>query len=175
MFSWFINWDVCGRKTSWSDLRYCTSTFLKVSRKVSGSIPDEVIEFLNWPNISSRTIALGSTQPLTETSTRNVPGGKGWPASKADNLKAICEQIIQKCGSLDVFEPWGPPWPVTRIALPFLPGKISYNVSRNSRYPELEMKPRLSEYEATVVIIEQWQWILKNFFQPLSLPFDKNI
>jgi hypothetical protein len=28
------------------------------------------------PNPSSRTMALGSTQPLTEMSTRNVPGGK---------------------------------------------------------------------------------------------------
>jgi hypothetical protein len=26
---------------------------------------------------SSRTMALGSTQPLTEMSTRNLPGGKG--------------------------------------------------------------------------------------------------
>jgi hypothetical protein len=29
-------------------------------------------------------MALGSTQPLTETSTRNLPGGKGRPARKAD-------------------------------------------------------------------------------------------
>jgi hypothetical protein len=25
-------------------------------------------------------MALGQTQPLTEMSTRNLPGGKGWPA-----------------------------------------------------------------------------------------------
>jgi hypothetical protein len=47
------------------------------SREVVGSIPDEVIGFFNWPNPSSRTRALGSTQPLTEMSTRNIPGGKG--------------------------------------------------------------------------------------------------
>jgi hypothetical protein len=41
-------------------------------------------------------MALGSTQPLTEISTRNLPGGKGQPACKADNLTAICEPIIQK-------------------------------------------------------------------------------
>jgi hypothetical protein len=40
-----------------------------------GSIPDEVIGFVNWPNPSSRTMALGLTQPLTEMSTRNLPGG----------------------------------------------------------------------------------------------------
>jgi hypothetical protein len=39
-------------------------------------------------------MALGSTQSLTEMSTRNFPGGKGRPASKADNLTAICEPIV---------------------------------------------------------------------------------
>jgi hypothetical protein len=58
------------------------------------SIPDEVTEFFNWPNPSSRTMALGSTQPLTEMSTRNLHGGKGRPARKADNLTAICEPIV---------------------------------------------------------------------------------
>jgi hypothetical protein len=39
-------------------------------------------------------MALESTQPLTDMSTRNLPGGKGRPARKADNLTAICEPII---------------------------------------------------------------------------------
>jgi hypothetical protein len=64
------------------------------SRKVASSNPDEVIGFFNWPNPSSRTMALGSTQPLTETSTRNLPGGKGRQARAADNLTAICEPIV---------------------------------------------------------------------------------
>jgi hypothetical protein len=51
-------------------------------------IPDEV-DFFNLPNPSSRTMALGSTQPLTEMSTRNLPGGKKRPARRADNLIAI--------------------------------------------------------------------------------------
>jgi hypothetical protein len=36
----------------------------------------------------------GSTKLLTEMSTRNLPGGKGRPARKADNLAAICEPIV---------------------------------------------------------------------------------
>jgi hypothetical protein len=64
------------------------------SRKVAGSIPDEVIGFFNWSNPSSHTMALGSTQPLTEMSTRNLPVGKGWPTRGADNLTAICEPIV---------------------------------------------------------------------------------
>jgi hypothetical protein len=59
-----------------------------------GSIPDQVIVFFNGPNPSSHTMALGSTQPLTEKSARNLPGGKGRPARKADNLTAICEPIV---------------------------------------------------------------------------------
>jgi hypothetical protein len=38
-------------------------------------------------------MAMGSTQPLTEINTRNLPGGKGQPARKAD-LTAICEPIV---------------------------------------------------------------------------------
>jgi hypothetical protein len=41
-------------------------------------------------------MALGSTKPLTEMSTRNIPGGEGRPVRKADNLTAICEPIVYK-------------------------------------------------------------------------------
>jgi hypothetical protein len=38
-------------------------------------------------------MALGSTHPLTEMSNRNLPGSKGRPVLKADNITAICEPI----------------------------------------------------------------------------------
>jgi hypothetical protein len=47
------------------------------SRKVAGSSPNEVDFIFNLPNPSSRTMALGSTQPLTEMSTKSLSGGKG--------------------------------------------------------------------------------------------------
>jgi hypothetical protein len=59
-----------------------------------GSIPNEVIGFLNCYNPSNYTMSLGSTQPLTEMSTRNLPGGKVRPASKADNLTTTCELTV---------------------------------------------------------------------------------
>jgi hypothetical protein len=54
-------------------------------RKIADSIPDEVTGFFNWHVTSKRTMALGSTQPLTEMSTRNLPGNvcKGWAINRA--------------------------------------------------------------------------------------------
>jgi hypothetical protein len=69
------------------------------------------VDFFSLPNPSSRTIAVGSTQPLTQTSTRNLAGSKGRPACKADNLTAICEPTV------DVSQPYEPSRPVTGIAL----------------------------------------------------------
>jgi hypothetical protein len=65
-------------------------------RKVAGSIPEEVIRFFFSVDLilPSCTMALGSTQHLTEKSTRNLPGGKGRAAHKADTLTAICELIF---------------------------------------------------------------------------------
>jgi hypothetical protein len=65
-------------------------------------------------------MALGSTQLLTEMSTRNLPGGKGRQVRGADNLTAICEPIVYKM--------WEPRhltilWAFTAcygIALPFI-------------------------------------------------------
>jgi hypothetical protein len=61
-------------------------------------VPDEV-DFSNLPNPSSRTMALGSTQPLTEMNTTNLPGGKKQPARRADNLAAICEPMSENVGA----------------------------------------------------------------------------
>jgi hypothetical protein len=64
--------------------------------------------------------ALWSTQSPTETSARNLPGGKGLPALKADNLTAINEPITSKIWEPRRLTPDGPPRPVTGIALPFI-------------------------------------------------------
>jgi hypothetical protein len=50
---------------SW--LRHCATSW-----KVTGSIPDGVIGIFHWHHPSGRTVALGSTQPLTEMSTRDT-------------------------------------------------------------------------------------------------------
>jgi hypothetical protein len=52
-------------------------------------VPDEV-DFCNLPNPSSRTMALGSTQPLTEMSTRNLPGGKSGRVGLTTSPPSVC-------------------------------------------------------------------------------------
>jgi hypothetical protein len=60
-------------------------------------------------------MALGSTQPLSEMSTRKLSGGKGLTARKSD-------------GSLVVSQSHGPPRPVTKKALPLpLPYQGSFS------------------------------------------------
>ena len=55
---------------SYQWLRRCVT-----NRKVAGSIPDGVIVIFHWHNPSDRTMALASTQPLTEVSTRRISWG----------------------------------------------------------------------------------------------------
>jgi hypothetical protein len=68
--------------------------------------PGEV-NFFNIPNPSSRTIALGSTHPLTEMSTRKLPGGKKRSARRADNLAANCELNVENVGASTSRNPKG--------------------------------------------------------------------
>jgi hypothetical protein len=64
------------------------------ARKSRFRFPMKSLDIFNWPDPSSRNMFLGSTQPLTEMSTRNLPWGKGRSERKADNLTALCEPIV---------------------------------------------------------------------------------
>ena len=64
----FVHLPSTFRWRSW--LRHCAT-----SRKVAGSVPDGVIGNFHWHNHSGRTMALGSTQPLTEMCTKNISWG----------------------------------------------------------------------------------------------------
>jgi hypothetical protein len=82
-----------------------------VNRQVASSIPDGVIGIFLLHNPSGRTMALGSTQPLTEMSTRCISWGQKWPVRKADNLTTI----LCRCHEI-----WEPELPATLWATPGL-------------------------------------------------------
>jgi hypothetical protein len=57
---YYLLLGACGSVVGWGTAQQ--------SRQVAGMIPDGVIEIFHWLNPSGRTIALGSTHPLTEIS-----------------------------------------------------------------------------------------------------------
>jgi hypothetical protein len=65
-----------------------------ISQKVAGSIPDGAIAIFHRHNPSARTVALGTIQPLTENSTKNISWkGEGGRARKADKPTAFTDQF----------------------------------------------------------------------------------
>ena len=64
----FSNGTEIRRGTAVAERLRCCAT----NRKVAGSIPDGVIGIFHSHNPSDRTMALGSTQPVTEMSTRSI-------------------------------------------------------------------------------------------------------
>ena len=68
----------------------------------TGSIPDGVIGIFHLENPSGRIMALGSTQPLTEMSIRNISWGKGGRYVGLTTVPTSCA---------DCHEIWGPQTP----------------------------------------------------------------
>ena len=88
---------------SW--LRHCAT-----SLKVADSIPDGVNGIFRWHNLSGRTMALGSTQLLTEMNTGNISWGKG----------GRCVGLTLPPSCADCLEIWEPQPPGTLRACPGL-------------------------------------------------------
>ena len=75
--------------------------------KVALSIPGDVIGNFHWHNPSDRTMALGSTQPLTEMSTRSISWGNGGRCVRLTILPPSCA-VVMKSGNVNFLDPSGP-------------------------------------------------------------------
>jgi hypothetical protein len=79
-----------------------------------------------YHNPAGRTVALGSTQPLTEMSTRVFPGGKCGRCVRMPTSPPSCA-IVMKSGNLKFLEPSGPLQACNGTALPLhTPASINY-------------------------------------------------
>ena len=99
----------CERGTRWrSWVRHCAT-----SRKVAGSIPDDVIGMFRWHNAFGGTVALGLTQSLTEMSTSNISwGGKGGRCVRLTNLTTFMRRLSWNLGASTSWNPQGLSRPV---------------------------------------------------------------
>jgi hypothetical protein len=65
------------------------------------------VDFFNLPNTSIRTIALGSTQPLTEMSNRKISGVKGGRRVGLTTLPPTVSRLSENVGASTSRNPKG--------------------------------------------------------------------
>jgi hypothetical protein len=82
-------------------------------------VPMRLLNFVfNLPNPSSRTMALGFTQPVTEINARNrkksFGGVERGHRVRLTSLPYV-SRLYRQCGILNISQPYKPPRPVTEV------------------------------------------------------------
>jgi hypothetical protein len=133
LFCRFFSWLLCSM-----DRRFYppvsldfSGTMLQAGRS-RVQVPMRSLDFFcNWPNPSSRTMALGSTQPLTEMSTRNILGMFLGVKGGRRHLRADCLENVG--GNLNISQPYGPARSPTGIPLLY-PSTSAHFIARNHKF-----------------------------------------
>jgi hypothetical protein len=95
-------------------LRHCATR-----RKVAGSIPGGITRTFHWPNSSSQNMTLGSNQPLTKKSIRNIFWDKGGGYVGLITLPPFMCRLSRNSGSLNFLEPQRPVQSCTGVPFPY--------------------------------------------------------
>jgi hypothetical protein len=140
---WFFRgtrWLICSR--------HCVT-----SRKDVGLILQVVIGIFHWFNPACRTMVLGSTQPLTEMSTRRISWGVKVVGTSGWQPYHLHVPIVLKYGSLSLLEPSGLVFFLTDCSYPAAP---CYWCNRNSFPQKREtvgfIGPQLLLYKISQVV-----------------------
>ena len=131
---------------------------LRYMSRVAGSIPDGVSGLFHWHNPSGRTMALATTQRLTEMSTRNISWGLKAAVRRADNLTNFMCRLSWNLGAWTSWNPQGLSRPV--IGLLYLYPHVS-NPESSSSGRRLYVQVRYSVFHMHQV--KQYVRILYNY------------
>jgi hypothetical protein len=140
------------RGTRWrSWLRHCPT-----SRKAEGSIPFSFTGIFHWHNPSGHTMALGSTQPLAEMSTRNISWGVKTAAAYGWFPYQLHVPTVLKSGSNKLLEPSGSVQACKEIAVPLHKHSFVHSVHNVRRTHSKHVTAIVTSY------IQHFTWRLEH-------------
>ena len=93
VFAFLLAYVYHGSANQWIYCCLFICLHYSTNRQVAGSIPYGVIGIFQWHNPSGRTMIQGSTQPLTEMSTRCISWGKGGRCVRLTTILCHCHEI----------------------------------------------------------------------------------
>jgi hypothetical protein len=99
--------------------------------------------------LPAATMALESTQPLTEMSTMNLSGGKGRLARKADNFTSICEPTVWKIWDSRRLTNLSASAACYRDSFTFLRVHCNFDIAAGSQMPSLYVRSSATLFRLT--------------------------
>ena len=111
---------------------YTNWAHISINQFHLSSIPDGVTGIFQWLNPSGRTMALGSSQPLTEMSTRNLSWGKDGRCVGLTTLPPSCADCLEILGVSTSWSPKGQSRPVQGWLYLYLNKSVSFHYTQVS-------------------------------------------